>query len=332
MILVTGGTGFLGKPLVKKLLEKNEKVRLLVRPTSSLIGLNDINNLEVVYGDITDREIVKKAVKNCSEIFHLAGLVKKWTADRSLFYKVNVVGFKNVVECSLQKSNIKKIIYTSSFIALGPSNGKIITETSRRSCSHFHNEYEYTKYLALVEANKYIEQGAPLVIVYPCVVYGPGEMTEANFLARIILDFYENKIPGILGKGEKIWNYVFIDDVVTGHILAREKGRIGEGYILGGENASLLTFFTILEKITGKPKPQRNIPYGLAKLTAIFEELAAYIFHRSPKNTRATIEIFKHDWAYSSKKAQEELGYTYTSLEEGLKQTINWLKAKNLIL
>jgi nucleoside-diphosphate-sugar epimerase len=135
----------------------------------------------------------------------------------------------------------------------------------------------------------------------------------------------EKKIPGILGNGSKLWNYVFVTDAVKGHLLAMEKGEVGEKYILGGENVSMENFFKLLEALSGVKAPQCHIPFWIAKMSARWDELLAHISGKTPKHTASTIEIYKHDWAFSSEKAERELGYTHTPLKEGLERTLEWI-------
>jgi farnesol dehydrogenase len=322
-IFVTGGTGFLGRHLVKELSYLNEDIHLLVREKNNL---RDIDNkrFKIFAGDVTNVQTIKDAIKGCKTVFHLASLVKEWVSNPSEYYQVNVKGFKNVMECAMEE-DVTKFVYTSSFMALGPSNGKNNTEETIHDPNHFHNHYERTKHTAAQLIPEYLDKGLPVIAVYPCVIYGPGEITEGNLVVRIILNFLERKIPGVLGDGSKLWNYVFVTDVVRGHLLALEKGRIGQKYILGGENASMAVFFKLLEELTGLNGPKRHIPFWIAKTFAWWEESLASLLGKIPKHLPSTIEIYKHDWAYSSEKAERELGYTHIPLREGLKHTLDWI-------
>lgn len=323
-ILVTGGTGFLGKQLIKELSRLDEDIHLLVRKNGNLKEI-DNNRLKLFKGDVTDIHTIRKAIKGCRTIFHMASLVKAWTRNPAEFYKVNVEGLRNVMECALEE-NVSKFIYTSSFMAIGPSDGKINTEETLHDPGHLHNHYERTKYVADQLIPEYLNKGLPVVTVYPCVIYGPGEITEGNLVVRIILDFLKRKIPGILGDGSKVWNYAFITDVVKGHLLAMEKGRAGQKYILGGENVSMENFFHLLEALSGIKAPKRHIPFWIAKMSARCEEFIARISGRTPKHIPSTIEIYKHDWAFCSEKAEHELGYTHIPLKEGLERTLDWIQ------
>ncbi|MCX7919700.1 MAG: SDR family oxidoreductase [bacterium] len=333
MILVTGATGFLGKNLATELRRRNEPVRAFVRSRKSeaSCALKELG-IELAEGDITDEISLTKAVAGCQYVLHTAALVKTWVRDRVQFDRVNVEGLGNVLTCAT-RAGVQKIIYTSSFIALGPTDGVVADENyispHRLTISTaFHNDYERTKYLADQLARKYANEGYPVVILYPGVIYGPGEMTQGNIVVNLIQQYLNRKLPGLLGDGSKQWNYVYVDDVVTGHILALEKAPLGARYILGGENASIQTFISLLESLSNIPAPKRHIPYWLAKFVAGCEEVYARFSNRIPQNTRGTIEIYKHDWTYTSAKAEQELGYTHIPLKEGLVKTLAWLKTK----
>jgi len=328
-IFVTGGTGFLGKQFVKELGYLDEDVHLLVRKNSNVKEI-DNKRLKILEGDVTNIHTVRKAIKGCKMVFHMASLVKAWVHNPSEFCLVNVEGLRNVMECALEEG-VTKFVYTSSFMAIGPSNGKINTEETQHNPDHLHNHYERTKYIADKLIPEYLNKGLPVITVYPCVIYGPGEITEGNLVVRIILDFLGQKIPGILGDGSKLWNYAFITDVVKGHLLAMDKGKVGEKYILGGENISMGNFFKLLETLSGINAPRRRIPFWIAKMSARCDELIARTSGKTPKHTPSIIEIYKHDWAFSSEKAEQELGYTHIPLKEGLERTLDWIyKNRNI--
>lgn len=326
-IFVTGGTGFLGKQLIKELSYLSEDIHLLVRETSNLRDL-DNKRFKIFPGDITDAKTIRNAIKGCKTVFHVASLVKERVSNSSEYYQVNVKGIKNVMECAMDE-DIVKLVYTSSFMALGPSRGKNNTEETIHDPNHFHNHYERTKYIADQLIPEYLDKGLPVITVYPCVIYGPGEITEGNLVVRIILDYLEGRISGILGDGGRLWNYAFITDVVKGHLLAWERGKVGQKYLLGGENASMGNFFKLLEELTGLKGPKRHIPFWVAKMSAWWEEFLGSLLGKRPKYIPSTIEIYKHDWAYSSEKAERELGYTHIPLKEGLERTLDWIYNKN---
>jgi len=173
-------------------------------------------------------------------------------------------------------------------------------------------------------AEQAMADGCPIIPVFPGVVYGPGPMTQGNHVVQLIQDFFHGKIPGVFGKGDQRWNFAFVSDVAEGHLLAAERGTPGRPYFLGGENVSLNEFFALLGDLMGLPAPKRRIPFPILKSIGAFEEMAA-VFGRHPKLTRGVVEIYRHDWAYSSDRAREELGYAPRSLEEGMRLTLGWM-------
>ncbi len=328
--LITGGTGFIGKKIVRALVKRGYKVRVLVRENSNINDLEDLD-IDFVLGDITDRDSVRKAMEGCSSLFHLAALVRNWCPDKNLFYRVNVDGVKNVFE-SAQEAGIEKMVYTSGFLAFGPSpEGKCLDETAPFSNSS-KGYYGNTQYLGAVEVQGLVKKGLPIITCLPTVVYGPGEVTYGNLVVEVILDFlsderlWHRKVPCILGNGKQVLNYVYIDDVVEGLVIAMLKGRVGERYILGGQNVSMSEFFQTLAVLSNRKNLKRHIPFWFAKTCGIGEEIWARLFYRYPFITRAIIENYRHHWAYSSKKAQQELGYNARPLKEGLKMTLEWIK------
>lgn len=330
MIFVTGGTGFLGKVVVKKLIQRGEKVKLLIRKSSPLDGLEGEPHISFFNGDLCDKDDIHRGLEDCTRVIHAAALVKTWDLHRSNFDKVNINGLKAVAEAGLEKG-IDKFCYVSSFIALGPTDGITAAEDTPYPEHEWHNDYERTKYLADQEIKGYMKAGLPAVVLYPGVVYGPGRITSGNIIVRLISDFSKGKIPGILGDGAKRWNYAYVDDVAEGVVSALDKGKTGESYILGGENVSMEEFFEVLARLLGRKKPPFHIPYWLGKIAGLGEELIAMLTGREPLNTRGTIEIFKHEWAYSSEKAKKELAYNCRSLAKGLALTVNWMRENDLL-
>jgi len=330
-VLVIGGTGFLGKRLIKRLLEKDYRVRLLHRKGSNLEGIP--KETELFIGDVTDRDSLMRAYKGMEYAFHSAALVTQWAKDRSVFDRVNVEGFTNSMTAA-KENGVKKIVYTSSFMALGPSGEKPLRETDFHERSAFNNDYERTKYLAELEAIKLRAQGLPLVTTYPGVIYGPGDLTEGNIVVRnFLLPRARGEFLGLfmLGHGTGLWSYSYIDNVAEGHILALEKGKNEEGYILGGENADHRKMFSMAEKLGGIKYPPLKMPFIIAKMKGYMDVSIARLTGKQPKVTPGAVNVFKHNWALDSSKAVKELGYKMTSFEEGLKLTIKWLDENGYI-
>jgi farnesol dehydrogenase len=327
-ILVTGGTGFIGKNLVNRLVEAGHEVRALVRPTSDPSGFP--KGVETAPGDVTDIDSLRAAMRGARAAYHLAALVKTWSPERSLFDRVNVGGLRNVIEAA-REARVDRLIYTSSFMALGPTDGRVADESQQHAEGSYCNDYERTKALADRLARQAAAEGAPLVLLYPGVVYGPGEMTDGNIVVKMIRDHLRGRLPGVVGPGDRRWSYAFVEDVLAGHLAALDKGRLGERYLLAGENATNNELFQLVAELTGKPAPRLHIPYALASLLGRAALAFAWVTRIPPLLTHEVVDVFRHEWAYSSEKAERELGYRATPLREGLSRTLAWMKETRLV-
>jgi farnesol dehydrogenase len=323
-VFLTGGTGFLGKRVAARLAAAGHTVRALVRPSSPRGRMPE--TVATTPGDVTDLGSLERGAEGCDAIVHSAALVKMWVRDRRDFDRINVEGLANILEAG-RRAAVQRILYTSSFIALGPTDGRIADESWLHQPGGHHNDYERTKAAADLVARKAAEAGAPLVTVYPGVVYGAGELTDGSLMTRTILDFMKRKVPGYLGSGHQRICYAYIDDVVEGHLLALERARAGSRYILGGPNATYRELYALLASITGTPAPTRHLPFWLMALAGRLMRWRADFTGIEPMITDEVVEVYRHDWAYSSERAAADLGYRITPLEEGLRRTVEWLRS-----
>ncbi|MBI3847386.1 MAG: SDR family oxidoreductase [Planctomycetes bacterium] len=326
-VFVTGGTGFLGKNLVRELVRRGERVRMLARDPARA---RDVAGpaVEVVPGDLVDTDAVRRGLDGCDRVFHAASLVKEWVRDPSIFDRVNVDAFGRLLDAA-RAAGVKRVVYTSSFMAIGRTDRLptgVADETVEHEADHFHNAYERTKAEALRVASRAAAGGLPIVVTVPGVIYGPGEITEGNIVVRMLRDLLRHRLPGIPGDGSRQWSFAYVDDVVRGHLLAMEKGRVGERYVLGGENVTMNRFFEVIGEVTGRKPLRRHLPFGFMKAVATIEEGRARLGLGYPMLTRGFVEIQKHDWAYDSSKAVRDLGYTMTPLREGLRRTYEWMQ------
>ena len=304
-VLVTGGTGYLGRAVVRALAARGHQLVVFAR-TAVQSGLPGT----LVDGDVRDRDALERAAAGCDAVSHSAALVSIWRRRPADFDDVNVGGLRHVLAIARMRQ-IPRVLYTSSFVALPPRDLDAPIEA---------NDYQRTKVAADRAADDAVRDGAPLVRVYPGVVYGPGTLTEGNLVGRLIGDHLARKLPGLVGP-ENRWSYAYVDDVAEGHCTALERGAIGGRYALGGENATQQRLFEIVRQLTGRRAPLR-IPFPAATMLGAAEELRVSIFGGTPLITRGAVEIFRHDWSLDSSAAARDLGYKMTPLEDGVARTL----------
>jgi len=316
---VTGGTGYLGGNLVARLAAEGEDVVVLVREPGRAGRLP--RGVRTVPGDVTDPESLRRALQGCNRALHVAAHVKVWDRDPGKFEAVNVGGLGNLLRVG-REAGLSRIVYTSSFIALGPTDGTTGDEDWELRDRRFHNEYEKSKTAADRLAREEARRGAPLVILYPGVIYGPGRLTGGNLLGLTIANFLAGRVPGLLGKGDRRFCYAYVGDVVRGHLSALRTAALGERYILGGENRTMMDLFAQLQRITGSSLPWRRIPYPLAAIAGRFQRWRADLFGVEPVITDEVVRIYRHEWAYSSRRAEQHLGYRITPFSQGLESAV----------
>lgn len=322
---VTGATGFIGSRLSLKLAEEGHFVHALVRTKAKAEHIEH-PNIRIFHGDIFDQEVLEKAIRGVDGIFHLTAYAKPWAKDPSSYNKINVGGTRLIYELAL-KHSIPKIVFTSTAGTFGPSSDRPVDESSLRMMDFF-NEYESTKFMAEKLTKDYVLKGMNIVIVHPTRVYGPGLLSKSNSVTIMIKNYLHGVWRIIPGSGKKTGNYAFIEDVVRGHILSMEKGKAGEQYFLGGENATYEEFFRTIKQASNKKYMLIRIPVTLLKAFAAIQMAAARIAGKPPLLPVKWVDKYMFNWAVSSEKAVSELGYTITGLEQGIKETIKWLNKK----
>jgi NAD+-dependent farnesol dehydrogenase len=321
-VLVVGSTGFLGKSVARRLARAGHALRLLARSGSNLEGLP--TDADIVRGDVTDPGSLERAADGCHAIVHMAAMVKMWTPDRGVFDRVNVGGLRNVLAAAERAR--ARVVYTSSFMALGPA-GPAPGDESLVHPGRPRNDYERTKAEADVVAREAAAAGRDIVILYPGVVYGPGDVTDGNIVVKMVTDHLAGKLPGIVGPGDRLWSYSYVEDVADGHLSALERGGAGERYVLAGENVTMDGLFRTLQEVANVRPPRIHIPFAVASALGYASVLWAEMTGHPPLLTHEVVGVFREHWAYSSAKAERELGYRPRPLREGLAQTMEWLKA-----
>jgi nucleoside-diphosphate-sugar epimerase len=299
-VLVTGGTGYLGRAVVSALAQAGHAPVVFSRRPDVLR-----TDAAFVTGDLRDAESVRSAMRGCDGVCHVAARVS--IAGRpSEFDAVNVGGLQHVLDAA-RGLGIDRLVYTSSFLAHPPRG------LARAIAA---NDYQRTKVLGLETARRAARSGQPIVVLSPGVIYGPGVTSEGNMVGRLLGDHLHHRLPGTVGP-ERIWSFAFVHDVARAHVAALERASARSEYALGGPNLPQQAAFEWLRAKTGRPLPWR-IPYPLAHVAGWVDELRARLTGGLPRITRGAVEIFRHDWPLDSRDAESDLAYTMTPLERGL--------------
>jgi dihydroflavonol-4-reductase len=321
---VTGGTGFVGANLVRLLLQQGFEVRALVRPNSRLDNLKDLN-LEIVRGDLTDEHLTQ-FMQGCQVLFHVAAHYSLWQRDRTILYQSNVLGTRNILACA-NLAGIERSIYTSSVAAIGiDPSGIPTTEHYQSPVEKLIGHYKQSKYWAEQEAVKAAQFGQDVVIVNPSTPIGAYDIKPTP-TGDIVLRFLERRMPTYVETG---LNFVHVQDVAWGHLLALQKGKSGERYILGSQNLTLKQLLDELSHITGLPAPDRSIPVWIPLLAAWVDEVVFAKFGKTPSIPIDGVRMSKQPMYYDASKAIAELGLPQTPIRTALKDAVNWCQ-ENLI-
>ena len=319
--LITGATGFVGAAVLRELLKKGHKVKALVRQSSILDNLKNLD-VETVQGDLIDRDSLKLALKDCKYLFHVAADYRLWVPKSEEIYLNNVKGTENLMEEALS-SGVEKVVYTSSVAVLGkPINGDIANEKTPVNISQMIGHYKKSKFLAEEKVKEFYKtRRLPVVIVNPAAPVGPRDIKPTP-TGKMILDAATGKIPAYLDTG---LNIVHVDDVAKGHIQAFNKGKLGERYILGGENLTLKEMLEIISILCGNKPPKIRLPRKpLYPIGYVFEIFARLFNIKNPMLTVDMIRMAEKKMFFSSEKAKKELNYKYKSAKNALKDAIQW--------
>lgn len=324
--LVTGAAGFIGSNVVRELTDKGVEVRAMVLPGEDVRNLEGLQ-AERVEGNVLDPASIDRALAGCDTLFHLAAIYSLWCPDNRIFYDVNVQGSRNVL-WSAKRADVEKIVYTSSIAALGVKAGMLSADEETEfnqfgKCNH----YVLTKYLSEREALTFAREGMPIVIVNPCFPYGEGDVAPTP-TGKIILDV-ANRVQFMTYEGGI--NVVDVKDVARGHVLAAERGRIGEKYILGNRNVTMKELFELVAEISGVDVRIIKMPLPLSLLYGWMWKKLADWTGTQPTTTHQEIAYSNQYLFYDVAKAQRELGLEPTPLEQSLERAIDWFKREGYI-
>ena len=317
---VTGGTGFVGANLVRLLLQQGYEVRALVRPTSRLDNLKSLD-LEIVEGDLNDSDLSQK-IKGCQVLFHVAAHYSLWQKDKQALYFTNVLGTRNILAAASQ-AGIERTIYTSSVAAIGVGeNGQAVDETHQSPVEKLIGHYKKSKYWAEQEAVKAVKLGQDIVIVNPSTPIGAWDIKPTP-TGDIIVRFLQRKMPFYLNTG---LNLIDVKDVAWGHLLALEKGKTGDRYILGNCNLTLKALLDKLAKITNILAPNKTIPYPIPYTAAWIDENILTPLGKEPSVPLDGVRMARQKMYYDASKAKEELGLPQSPLESALEDAVTWFQ------
>jgi dihydroflavonol-4-reductase len=322
-VLVTGGTGFLGRAILERLLADGDRVKALARSKTSALALGE-SGAEPVRGDVLDLEALASAMQGCEIVYHAAGANAFCVRDPSPMFEVNVRGSRNVVRAAA-RAEVKRVVYTSSAATLGERKGTVGDEQSPHR-GWFLSDYERSKFEAeravLAAAD---ETGVEVVCLNPASVQGPGRSTGST---RLLLDYLNGRLKAVV---DSTLSLIDIADCTTGHLLAASRGKPGERYVLSGATLTVREGLALLGALAGVQQPVRTLPPSLAMAVATGVEAIAWIRRDTPRICRELARTLTHGHAYDGSKAANELGLRYTSIEETLRRTIDWWVDQRLV-
>jgi len=326
-VFVTGATGFIGGNLVRTLLEDGYEIRALIRKGSDQRNISGLP-VELVTGDLSDRKILTEQLTGCDCVFHVAAHYSLWKKDREEIYRANVTGTRNLLAAA-QTAKIRRFIHTSSVAAIGvPQSGKPANEDTQTTVEELVSDYKKSKFLAEQAALEFARDGLDVVIVNPSTPIGACDVKPTP-TGEIILRFLQGRMPAYVHTG---LNLIDVEDVARGHILAWQRGKTGERYILGNRNLTLKSMLEILSDITGKSSPGIAIPH-LIPLTAAFidEMILARYFGKTPQVSFYSVQMSQKAMYYDSSKAVRDLGLPQSPIETAIEKAVRWFEANGYV-
>ena len=329
---VTGASGFIGANLVHELNARGHSVRALLRPGADVRGLVGAQ-FERAAGDVSDRAALLSAMRGCDWCFHVAASYHLWLRDYAPMYAVNVEGTRNVLEAAAE-AGCSRVVYTSTVgcIGLPREISGVVTPTDEDTAvseEQMSNHYKISKWRAEVVARELAAKGLPIVMVNPSAPVGPRDVKPTP-TGKVIVDFLNREMPAYLDTG---LNWVHVRDVAAGHVLAAERGGIGERYILGHAegNWTMKQALDVLAEITGLPAPRFRVPYSVALLAAHADETVSKFTGKPPKAPLAGVRMAKYKMFFNPVKAIRELGLPQTSPKQALADAVEWFRANGYV-
>lgn len=321
--MITGATGFVGSAVLRQLIKSGHSVRALVRSNSDRRNLAGLS-IEICTGDLTDRPSLDRAVAGCSTLFHVAADYRLWVINPRAIYEANVTGTRNIMLAAAH-AGVTRIVYTSSVATLGLNpDGSPADEDTPVSLANMIGHYKRSKFLAEAEVKRLAEEeGLPVIIVNPSTPVGPRDIKPTP-TGRIIVDAASGRMPAYVDTG---LNLVHVDDVAAGHLLALERGKVGERYVLGAVNMTLKEILTELAAITGRQPPKIRLPHNLVlPIAYVSEAWARTMGGKEPRVTLVGVRLAKKRMFFSTEKARRVLGFHPRPVGEALQDAVNWFR------
>jgi dihydroflavonol-4-reductase len=321
-VLVTGATGFLGSHVARLLVERGRRVRVLVRPGNESRQLDGLT-VERAMGDLRDRESLVKAAEGVEAVYHVAADYRLWARNPGAIYESNVAGTRNLLQAA-RKAGVKRFVYTSTVATVAvPHGDSLPNERTVTSLEQMIGHYKRSKWLAEQEALSAAKAGMPVVIVNPTTPVGPGD-AKPTPTGRTIVDFLNGRMPAYVETG---LNWVPVEDAAAGHLLAAERGAVGERYILGGENLTLKQVLDMLARFSDRPGPQVRLPHAVALAAGYGDAAISRLLGREPRIPLEGVRMARHSMFVDAGKAREALGFVAGPVASALERAVRWYQA-----
>ncbi len=325
--LVTGASGFIGSHVAQQLAARGERVRVLLRRSSQVRAIEGLP-VERAEGDLRDADSLARAFEGVSRVFHVAADYRLWARHPREIYESNVTGTRNLLEAARRQGGIERFVYTSTVATVAvPRRGLLPNEDTVAGVEEMIGHYKRSKLLAEQEALRAAADGLPVVIVNPTTPVGPGDWKPTP-TGRIILDFLNGRMPGYVDTG---LNLVPVEDVAAGHVLAAERGRVGQRYILGGCNLTLKEILGVLSRITGRRAPRLRLPHAVALAAGYADSVVSRVLGREPRIPLEGVRMARHKMFVDCSRAARELGFTAGAVEQALERAVRWYEENGYV-
>src|ERR1700723_411623 len=323
--LVTGATGFVGSHVAGRVLSAGQSLRVLARPGSDVRALRGLD-AERVEGDLRDSASLERALQGVNRVFHVAADYRLWSRNPAEIYESNVTGTRNLLEAA-KRAGVEQFIYTSTVATIAVDSPSLPNESTDSKLDEMVGHYKRSKWLAEKEALKAAQDGLPVVIVMPTTPVGPGDWKPPP-TGKLIVDFLNGKMPGYVDTG---LNFVGVEECAAGHLLVAEKGKVGERYLLGGENLTLKQVLDILSNITSLPAPKLKFPHGVALGAAYASTFFSRLVGKEPGIPVEGVKIAQHKMFVDCSRAQRELGFKAGPVSAALQRAVTWYEQNGYV-